>query len=72
MWIVEPDFQHGKPCLEEVIHLDTVLCGTHLIGVSGTHFLPKVPDFTFNKSLDVFTSFYVNKYVDHHAHEIVF
>ncbi|KAN0127920.1 hypothetical protein V8E53_014268 [Lactarius tabidus] len=71
MWIVEPDFRRGKPCLE-VIHLDTVLRGAHLIGVSGTHFLPKDPNFTFDKSLDAFSSFYVNKYADHHAYEIAF
>ena len=71
IWIVEPDFQGGKPFLE-VIHLDTILHGVHLIGVSGTHFLPSDLDFTFDKSLDIFPSFYVNKYVDHNAHEITF
>jgi hypothetical protein len=71
MWVVEPDFQHGRPCLE-VIHLDTILWGAHLIGVSGTHFLPNDSEFTFDKSLDAFSSFYVNKYVDHHAHEMAF
>jgi hypothetical protein len=71
MWIVEPDFRGGRPFLE-VIHLDTVLRGAHLIGVSRSHFLPNDPDFTFDKSLDAFTSFYVNKYIDHHAHETAF
>lgn len=71
MWIVEPDYRRRQPCLE-VIHLDTVLRGAHLIGVSGTNFLPNDPDFTFDKSLDAFASFYVNKYVDHHAFEIAF
>ena len=71
MWIVEPDFKGSKPVLE-VIHLDTILRGAHLIGVSGTGLLPNDLDFTFDKSLDAFKSFYVNKYVDHHAHEIAF
>ncbi|KAJ3510664.1 hypothetical protein NLJ89_g4545 [Agrocybe chaxingu] len=71
MWIVEPDFRGGKPFLE-VIHLDAILRGAHLIGVSGSHFLPNDLDFTFDKSLDAFSSFYVNKYVDHQAHEIAF
>ncbi|KAI9453314.1 hypothetical protein BJY52DRAFT_1205512 [Lactarius psammicola] len=71
MWVVEPDFRGGRPFLE-VIHLDTVLRGAHLIGMSGSHFLPNDPDFTFDKSLDAFPSFYVNKYIDHHAHEIAF
>ncbi|KAN0129311.1 hypothetical protein V8E53_012795 [Lactarius tabidus] len=71
MWIVEPDFRCGKPCLE-VIHLDTILRGAQLIGVSGTQFLLNDPEFTFDKSLYAFSSFYVNKYVDHHAHKIAF
>jgi hypothetical protein len=71
MWIVEPDWLcGGKPFLE-VIHLDSILRGAHLIGVSGKHFLP-LHNFDFSKSLDSFNSFYVNKYVDHHAHEIAF
>ena len=71
MWMVEPDFLRGKRVLE-VIHLDSILCGAHLIGVSGSHFLPSDPVFNFSRSLDAFKTFYVNKYVDHHAHEIAF
>ena len=71
MWMVEPDFLRGKRVLE-VIHLDSILRGAHLIGVSGSHFLPSDPVFNFSKSLDAFKTFYVNKYVDHRAHEIAF
>jgi len=71
MWMVEPDFLRGKQVLE-VIHLDSILRGAHLIGVSGSHFLPSDLVFNFSRSLDAFKTFYVNKYVDHHAHEIVF
>ncbi|KAF8259589.1 hypothetical protein EI94DRAFT_1813094 [Lactarius quietus] len=57
-------------------HRDCVFVGNSDLpdapGISGTTFLPSDPDFTFDKSLDVFQSFYVNKYVDHHAHEIAF
>ena len=69
MWMVEPDFLRGK---REVIHLDSILRGAHLIGVSGSHFLPSDPVFNFSRSLDAFKTFYVNKYVDRHAHEILF
>ncbi len=42
----------------------------HLIGVSGDELLPhKVGP---ENSLDVFKQFYVNKFADHHAHEIAF
>lgn len=34
MWMVEPDFLRGKRVLE-VIHLDSILRGAHVIGVSG-------------------------------------
>ena len=42
----------------------------HLIGVAGSQLLPK--HFTYHDTLDAFQLFYVNKYVDHHAHEIAF
>ncbi|KAF8239130.1 hypothetical protein L208DRAFT_1429282 [Tricholoma matsutake] len=42
----------------------------HLIGVAGSQFLPRT--FSFSNSLNAFRLFYVNKYADHHAHEIAF
>lgn len=72
MWIVEPDYRSGKPVLA-VIDLDTVLRGAHLIGNAGKHFIPPYdPRFNFSTSLDTFKTFYVNKYVDYHAHEVAF
>ncbi|KAF8955511.1 hypothetical protein BDZ97DRAFT_1673775, partial [Flammula alnicola] len=59
MWMVEPDFWRGRPILE-VIHLDTILRGAHLVGAAGPHFLPSDLNFTFSKSLDAFKMFYVN------------
>ena len=40
------------------------------MGVAGHAYLPL--EFTFQDSLDSFQAFYVNKYIDHHAHEIAF
>ncbi|KAJ6521991.1 hypothetical protein B0H19DRAFT_973758, partial [Mycena capillaripes] len=73
MWIVKPDFIRGKPGEREmaVVHLDTVLRGAHLIGVAGNEFV-SVNNFDFSNSLDAFKAFYVNKYADHHSHEIAF
>ena len=72
MWMVQPDYlAHCKRFLE-VIHLDTILRGAHLIGVPGGNFLPSYPKIDCTISLDLFKSFYVNKYADHHAHEIAF
>jgi hypothetical protein len=70
MWVVEPDsYDDGSP-RESVIHLDCILRGAHLIGVYGEGFLPS--GLTLHNSLDVFRSYFVNKYIDHHAFEIAF
>lgn len=70
MWIVEPSFRSsGKPNLQ-VIHLDTILRAAHLLGVCGESFLPQ--DLSADQALDSFPRFYVNKYIDIHAHEVAF
>ena len=53
-----------------VIHLDTIVRASHLIGVYGDRFLPR--GISFHNSLDVFDTFYVNKYIDHHTFEIAY
>ncbi|KAM6491741.1 hypothetical protein JOM56_012781 [Amanita muscaria] len=42
----------------------------HLIGIAGDSFIPSELDHT--DSLDAFKSFYVNKFIDYHAHKIAF
>lgn len=66
MWIVEPD--EGDAGMD-VVHFNSVLRGAHLIGVAGER---PVPRLHFTHSLNAFNSFYINKYADHHAHEIAF
>jgi hypothetical protein len=70
LWRVEPDYNMGGRRMCSVIHIDTILRSAHLIGVAGPQLLPR--HFTYHDSLDAFQLFYVNKYADHHAHEIVF
>ncbi|KAI0027280.1 hypothetical protein K488DRAFT_62060 [Vararia minispora EC-137] len=73
MWKVEPQFEgtgHSVWHMQTVEHLDTIYCAAHLMSVFGNGPLPIC--FDFRDSLDAFTTFYVNKYVDNHAHEIVF
>ncbi|KAH9919576.1 hypothetical protein B0H21DRAFT_702115 [Amylocystis lapponica] len=70
MWIVEPDFDFNGRRSAGVIHLDAIVRAAHLIGVYGESHLP--PKFKHTDSLDAFAAFYVNKYADHHAHEIAF
>ncbi|KAN0107708.1 hypothetical protein V8E52_009875 [Russula decolorans] len=71
MWIVQPDkdVSSGLP-IRQVIHLDTIVRAAHLIGVYGDKFLPR--GLTFDHSLDVFHSYYVNKFIDHHAYKIAY
>lgn len=71
MWIVEPELDmDGAPAIC-VIHLDSILRGAHLIPVYGDDLLP--PDKVKHTNLlDLFTAYYVNKFADHHTHEIAF
>ncbi|KAF8834044.1 hypothetical protein BDN67DRAFT_915727 [Paxillus ammoniavirescens] len=70
LWKVRPDRDRSGRQVQSVEHLDAIYCGAHLILVFGDGFLP--PNFHFSYSLDVFDMYYVNKYADHHANEIVF
>ncbi|KAG6808699.1 hypothetical protein H0H92_003209 [Tricholoma furcatifolium] len=70
MWIVEKDRDRDKNLIMSVIHIDTILRGAHLIGRAHANYVPRTLD--AGDSLDAFEQFYVNKYIDHHAHEIAF
>jgi hypothetical protein len=69
MWVVEPEMLRGKR-VTSIVHLDTILRGAHLIGKHGNVLVPR--RFQFYHSLSSFHSYYVNKYIDHHSHEIAF
>lgn len=69
MWVVEPGMARGRRIMS-VVHTDTILRGAHLIGVYGDQPLPR--QFSFQKTLTAFHSYYVNKYIDHHSHEIAY
>ncbi|EMD32329.1 hypothetical protein CERSUDRAFT_161695 [Gelatoporia subvermispora B] len=70
MWIVEPDFDISGHRIAQVVHVDMIVRGAHLIGVAGDRSLPFGLHYTH--SLDAFNAFYMNKYADHHVHEIAF
>jgi hypothetical protein len=70
MWVVEPDtLEDGQPFMS-VIHLDAIVRASHLLPVFGQGFVSRTLQFT--DTLDTFTRFYVNKYIDHHAFEVIF
>jgi len=68
LWRVQPDFDGAGRRVCSIIHIDTILHAAHLIGIAGAQILPR--DFTHHDALDSFRLFYVNKFADHHAHEI--
>jgi hypothetical protein len=71
MWIVEPETSDDDgETFATIIHLDTILRTAHLLPVFGSERVSRALSFT--DTLDKFSSFYVNKYVDHHAFEIAF
>jgi hypothetical protein len=53
-----------------IIHLDSILRGAHLVGIASKKLIPN--HLTLHNSLDAFQAYYVNKYIDHHAHELAF
>jgi hypothetical protein len=67
LWSVVPDRDARGRSVTSLVHIDTILRGAHLIGVAGHHLLPKT--LTYDCSLNAFHRFYVNKYIDYHAHE---
>ncbi|KAJ6626555.1 hypothetical protein B0H10DRAFT_2211156 [Mycena sp. CBHHK59/15] len=70
MWMVEADVDRRGRRVMDIIHIDTILRGVHLIDIYGDTFLPR--HFKYSDTLDLFDRFYVNKYADHHANEIAF
>lgn len=67
MWVVQPDDDGSPP---SIIHLDSVVRAAHLLPVFGPERVSTTLSFT--DTLDTFTRFYVNRFVDHHTFEIVF
>ena len=69
MWMVSPDLE-GDDMYLAVIHIDSILRAAHLIPCYGEDFVADFQDIDASETLNSFPSFYVNKYVDHHANEI--
>lgn len=65
MWVVQPDDDTS------IIHLDTIFRASHLLPVFGRR-EPVLRSLSFTDTLNTFTRFYVNKYIDHHAFETTF
>lgn len=72
MWVVKPEMDPNDPERRHagVIPIGSILRGVHLIPAFGNDSVPATV--SPSNSLDCFKAFYVNKYADHHSHEILF
>ncbi|KAI5822540.1 hypothetical protein K523DRAFT_421984 [Schizophyllum commune Tattone D] len=69
MFIVEADMADNGEREISVVHTDTLLRAAHLLPVFDG---PIPPKFSSLYTYDAFDTFFVNKYADHHSHEIAF
>ncbi|CDO76884.1 hypothetical protein BN946_scf184903.g5 [Trametes cinnabarina] len=68
MWVVKPAIRRGHHIMS-VINLTSIVRAAHLIGVSGSYEVPE--DLQSHNALSYFNTFYVNKYADHHAFDLL-
>ncbi|KAG1883499.1 hypothetical protein F4604DRAFT_1575940 [Suillus subluteus] len=69
MFIVVPSINDDRTPDISIIHIDCIVRAAHLILVYGVNFLPYA--ITLHDSYNVFHAYYINKYADHHAFEVV-
>ena len=71
MWVVSPESTHWGTRHMGIIHLDSIIRGAHLLPRFPSD-VPVYREINYSNVLDIYTSFYVNKFIDHHAFEIAF
>ena len=71
MWVVEPDVNEDGDANLAIIHVDTIFRAAHLLPAHQSDQCVS-RDITMHDSLDTFNRFYVNRYVDYHAFEVLF
>ena len=69
MWTVQLECDSRGQATVDVIDLDTIARGAHLLPVYGSSRVPD--DFSHHDALDSFYSFFVNHFIDHHAHKLL-
>lgn len=68
MWVVRPEHEHGKRVMG-VVPLHSIIRACHLIGYYDRTHMPT--NFHYADTLDAFRRFYLNWFVDYHAHETI-
>ena len=71
MWTVQPEFVRREVRHMGVIHVDSIVRSAHLLPIFPSD-APVYREVNYMNVLDVYTSFYVNKFIDHHAFELAF
>ncbi|KAH9855876.1 hypothetical protein C2E23DRAFT_723172 [Lenzites betulinus] len=66
MWIVKPQTDTDDDPVYSVLSIHDIIRAAHLIGHSGNETIPN--DLLYTDALNAFSAFYVNKYIDYHAH----
>ncbi|KAG2050282.1 hypothetical protein BDR06DRAFT_984068 [Suillus hirtellus] len=69
MYVVAPATLEDDTPDISIIHIDCIFHAAHLIPVYGSNMLPRA--ITSHNCYNVFHSYFVNKYADHHTFEIV-
>lgn len=69
MWKLCPEHDDDGGHPVQVIHLDTILRGAHLLPCYGVGFIPV--ELKSSDSLDCWDAYFVNQFIDHHAHELL-
>ncbi|KAI6105120.1 hypothetical protein EV401DRAFT_2060651 [Pisolithus croceorrhizus] len=68
MWMVKPSFVDDGVKNLSIIHVDSIVHNTHLLPIFGQERVP--PYINLHNSLDIYHSFYVNRFADHHTFEL--
>ena len=68
MYIVQPEFISSRRNMS-VISVDCIVRAAHLLPIFDDSHLDH--SFNYTHSLDIFRAFYINHFIDPHAHELV-
>ena len=70
MWVVQPEVDADNCPVISIIHLDCVIRAAHLLALFGTN-TPIPRALHSSQTLDSFKSFYLNRFIDHNAFQII-
>lgn len=69
MWKLCPEYDENGKSPVQVVHLDTILRGAHLVPCYGEGFL--LTDLKYSNALDAWNYYFINQFIDYHAHALL-